>query len=457
MTDVDGATNYAYDKRDQLVGADRASLGNPDETYKYDANGNRISSSRHMSGYITGPGNRLLSDGTYNYAYDNEGNLSKRTEIATGGYREFTWDYRNRLVAVIDKTAANVATQRVTFRYDGFDRRIGKAVDTTPNDAVDALFSHFVYDREDILMDFVDSDGAGPNAPVLAERYLHGAGVDQVFAQDNAAGSIQWHLTDHLGTVRDLIDNTGAVASHIVYDSFGNIESQTNTSAGSRYLFTGRELDEESGLYYYRARYYDAAVGRFMAPDSFGIRGGDANLFRYVNNRPTDSTDPSGHFGVIGFIIGAGIDLGTSIYQKGLACIGWRDFVSAGVSGVSGALGGGVLFSIGKGAVSGAIKGLLKGESAKETAKSAAKDAFFGGLGPFAEKGVTRIVKNVRNNSRIAKVIAGTDDGLPNFGPDVGGLTSKEIAKRTATSADAAREIGTAAASGRSDGKCGCS
>ena len=59
---------------------------------------------------------------------------------------------------------------------------------------------HFVYDRDDVLLDFVDSDGSGPNPAVLAHRYLHSPAVDQVFTQEDAAGSVLWHLTDHLGT-----------------------------------------------------------------------------------------------------------------------------------------------------------------------------------------------------------------------------------------------------------------
>ena len=109
-------------------------------------------------------GNRQLSDGTFNYQYDNEGNLIRRTDIATGGFREFTWDQRNRLIAVVDKGSTGTPTQEVTFSYDAFDRRISKAVDTTPQDATDAAITHFIYDREDVILDFVDEDGTGPNA-----------------------------------------------------------------------------------------------------------------------------------------------------------------------------------------------------------------------------------------------------------------------------------------------------
>jgi RHS repeat-associated protein len=67
----------------------------------------------------------------------------------------------------------------------------------------------------------------------------------------------------------------------------------------TRYRYTGREFDGETGLYYYRARYYDANVGRFIGQDPIGFEAGDANLYRYVENRPIDRIDPSGKDGQI--------------------------------------------------------------------------------------------------------------------------------------------------------------
>ena len=75
IIDIDGTNEYTYDDRDQLIGADHSDVNNADEIYSYDANGNRVSSSLHGNGYVTDPNNRLVSDGIYNYAYDNQGNL----------------------------------------------------------------------------------------------------------------------------------------------------------------------------------------------------------------------------------------------------------------------------------------------------------------------------------------------------------------------------------------------
>lgn len=227
-----------------------------DESYTYDANGNRTNSHLHNDGYETGPANRLLSDGTFDYAYDEEGNMIRRTEIATGDFRTFEYNHRNRLIRIIDHTTVGSPTQEVEFTYDALDRRISKTVDPTPLDALDEVFTSFVYDREDVLMDFLDNDGDGPNTPTLEKRYLHGPGIDQVLAQeDGTTAQTQWLLTDHLGTTRDLVDDAGNVLNHIVYDSFGNVVIQTDQSFSTRYQFTGREFVVEIGLNYYRARF----------------------------------------------------------------------------------------------------------------------------------------------------------------------------------------------------------
>jgi len=100
------------------------------------------------------------------------------------------------------------------------------------------------------------------------------------------------------------------VASTNIYDSFGKLTSASGTILNS-YRFTGRELDSETGLYYYRARYYDPNVGRFISEDPIGFDGG-ANFYRYVDNRPNRFSDPFGlesyaqEFAAVGAVAGAG-------------------------------------------------------------------------------------------------------------------------------------------------------
>lgn len=287
IIDADGTNDYSYDKRDQLTTADHSDENNADETYSYDKNGNRTDSSLHGDGYVTDANNRLASDGTYNYEYDNQGNLISQTEIATGNVQEMEWDYRNRLVAVTDKDSSGNETQTVEFTYDMFGKRLSKIVDGEA--------TYFVYDRDNVILDFVDADGIeGEGEAELDKRYLHGERVDQVLAQEDASGDVTWHLADHLGSVRDLVDNDGNTVNHYVYDSFGNVVSQTSETFISRYLFTGREWDDEIGLQFNRGRYYDPELGIFINEDPIGFSGGTPNLYGYVENNPINAIDPFG-------------------------------------------------------------------------------------------------------------------------------------------------------------------
>ncbi|NEQ42461.1 MAG: RHS repeat-associated core domain-containing protein [Leptolyngbya sp. SIOISBB] len=144
-------------------------------------------------------------------------------------------------------------------------------------------------------------------ASTQTHRYLHGPNVDQILAEETADGTFHWALTDHQGSVRDVIDNDGNILNRIVYDSFGQVTSETNPDFDFRFGYTGREQDDATGLMYYRARYYDPAVGRFLSEDPIGFDAGDANLYRYVFNSPTNYTDPTGEAAVVPFIIvGAG-------------------------------------------------------------------------------------------------------------------------------------------------------
>jgi RHS repeat-associated protein len=100
---------------------------------------------------------------------------------------------------------------------------------------------------------------------------------------------VSYFLTDHLGTTTALTDGSGTLVETLNYDSFGNNAG----SARTRYTYTGRERDPDTGLLYYRARFYDPQLGRFISEDPIGLVGG-INLFAYVFNNPATYTDPSG-------------------------------------------------------------------------------------------------------------------------------------------------------------------
>jgi RHS repeat-associated protein len=279
ITSIDGPSVFDYDVTDQLTSADHATQ--TDENYGYDLNGNRTN-----AGNQTGGNNQLLTDGTYNYAYDDEGNRISRTRIATGAVTEYVWDYRNRLTRVVEKNVG-VVVRSSDYKYDVFDRRIAKTVDLDGGGTQVATTERYVYDGDHIALVF---DGQGNQM----QRFLYGIQVDQVLVQENANGDLLWALSDHQGSVRDVVDGQGNVLNHIFYDSFGNVRSETNAGTDFRFGYTGRELDGETGLYYYRARYYDAQTGQFIGQDPLSFGATDTNLYRYVFNSSTNLTDPSG-------------------------------------------------------------------------------------------------------------------------------------------------------------------
>ncbi len=112
-----------------------------------------------------------------------------------------------------------------------------------------------------------------------------------VIAEETLSDSTtHWTLTDHLGTIRDVVVGN-IVVEHADYDVFGII---VNGSLTPLFTYTGRGFESETGLYHYRARYYDAALHRFISRDPIGFAGGDPNINRYVGNGPSNATDPSG-------------------------------------------------------------------------------------------------------------------------------------------------------------------
>jgi RHS repeat-associated protein len=239
MTDLVGEHDYIYDYTYQLISA-----GHPDtatETYTYDAAGNRLSAS-----------------------VDEE-------NTPAGTATTYSYDYENRLIQV-----ASPGTT-AQYKYDPFGRRIEKSV----NGAI----TSYLYDGPNIVTEY---DGNGN----VQAQYTHNLGVDDPLSVQQGASTYYYHK-DGLGSVSALTSSAGSVVKRYKYRTFGEIYSESGTLV-QPYTFTAREKDSETGLYYYRARYYDPKAGRFISKDSIGFAGGDANQYRYVNNNAVNSIDPLG-------------------------------------------------------------------------------------------------------------------------------------------------------------------
>jgi len=259
--------------------------------FSYDANGNRNS-----TGYATSSDNELTNDGTWTYTYDQRGNVAGKSDAA-GHIWTYTYDNNNELTTATESSGGSVVV-RATYSYDAFGNRIESnetqgGVTTATYDAYDgwnpAKGESVGNANFDVWAEFT---GGGS----LTTRYVRGDAVDQVFAQMASSGTPSWLLTDHLGSVVGETSSTGVLQLTMVYDAFGNMTSTVVSGSPMpvEYQWEGLEKDAATGLYYDDARFYNSAIGRPMSQDPLGFAAGDSNLYRYVNNEPTNATDPSG-------------------------------------------------------------------------------------------------------------------------------------------------------------------
>ncbi len=345
----------------------------------------------HLSAsHVTDDANRLTEDDSFCYAYDANGNLVTKTEkvagVCTGGVTAYGYDIGNKLTQIDfpDFTTA-------TYAYDGLGRRIEKDVD--------GVITRYVYDGEDIVMEF---DGAG----TLLARYSHGDRTDQHLSVERAGQSFFYHA-DHRGSVRLITDAAGFVVNSYEYDSYGNIESSIEGIANP-FTFTGREFDAESGLYYYRARYYDPETGRFITEDPIHFAGLDINLYRYVFNNPANLVDPFGLFCLSPEAIGA-ISGGAGGAVNG-AINGW--IVGGPAGAAAGAVGGGFV-----GAGTGAAIATVA-DAISNTAARVAGSTAIGAAGGATENAISKRIRR-KSGSAAAATFGGAFGGA--FGGGGGG------------------------------------
>jgi RHS repeat-associated protein len=130
------------------------------------------------------------------------------------------------------------------------------------------------------------------NAGDVLVRYANGESLDEPLSMQRSAITSYYH-PDGLGNITSLSNTTGGVAQSYSFDAFGRTTSTTGLA--NPFQYTARESDTETGLYYYRSRYYDPNVGRFLGEDS-ALFGGGVNFYSYVQNSPTGLVDPTGNY-----------------------------------------------------------------------------------------------------------------------------------------------------------------
>ena len=214
----------------------------------------------------------------------------------------------------------------VTFKYDPFGRRIYKSLSSTT--------SVYAYDGDNLIEETNATGG-------VVARYAQTQNIDEPLAMLPSSTTSYFHA-DGLGFVISLSEAAGSIANAYTHDSFGKLTASTG-SLVNPFHYAPCESDPETGLYYYRARYYDPSAGRFLSEDPIGLPGGDLNFYRYVWGRPLGFRDSLGWWG-IGGIAGGSVGLGAGNFIAGSAFgqFGYfRDKNGQSSAGWAGSYGGG--------------------------------------------------------------------------------------------------------------------
>jgi RHS repeat-associated protein len=234
--------------------------------------GNRLSS-LGVSPYNYNSSNELTSLPSGSYSYDKNGNTQTKPDGT-----QYTWDINNELTQVVLPGTGGT----VNFLYDPFGRRIQKSF--TQNGTTTT--TDYLYDGPNRIEDLANNNGT----LTLTARYVDTLGIDEPL-EELISGTASYYEQDGLGSVTSLSNSSGALVNTYSYNSYGKLLASTGTTPNP-FQYTGREFDTETGAYYYRARYYDQNVGRFISEDQVGSGGDDR--YRYVENQPATLVDPLG-------------------------------------------------------------------------------------------------------------------------------------------------------------------
>ncbi len=316
---------YGYDNANRVTSIAYAKAdATPIETlsYAYDPAGQRVSkalgsSSVQETGFNAAydAANRLtsitLKGESFTLSYDANGNLVSKSGPVSGT-TTYTWDARSRLTQIAGPGLT------ASFRYDASGRRIERTVN--------GVTTGYLYDGVQAIAELRGS--------AVDTVYHTGVAIDEVLARYAPSGN-KTLLTDALNSVIAQAGDDQSVQNFYNYSPYGETTT-LGLDDGNSLQYTGRESDN-TGLYFYRARYYDPVLKRFIAEDPIGIAGG-LNFYAFVHGKPTILRDPSG----LDFQFGASISgtlFGPPTGNLALGSIGLSGGTGFGIS-TDGTLGG---------------------------------------------------------------------------------------------------------------------
>ena len=271
------------------IGADRVLVTTSNVDYAYNA-------ADELTEEVTTVGANTTSK---TYAYDDNG--AQTSISANGVVTPYSYDFEGKLVEVGDSTSST----RSWYLYDGDGNRLS-AIVTTGGVAKTVRYLNDTNTAYVQVVEERDENG------VLQARYDNGDGDTQkLYRRDKDTGLYltRWYLNDGLESTRQLVDANSVVTDSYAYDAFGSTLQRAGQTENTR-LYNGQQQDD-TGLYFLRARYMDMGTGRFLNHDPIlGDSDDPVTLHRYLyaNADPVNNVDPTGLFSMTQLVV-TGVNL----------------------------------------------------------------------------------------------------------------------------------------------------